>query len=113
MEVGTRLDHRGDSQRTVVVHLLTGFEPCEAEKIEDQFVESLGLLLDPAEETYIHDLIMESSIQECLGVCLDRGEGGLQLVGDVGDEVLPHAFEASQVGNIVEDKHRAGSRRAG
>ena len=84
-------------------------EPGQAEQVEDQLVEPLGLLVDPLEEPDVDVLVVEGPVEEGLGIGLDRGQRRLELVRGVGDEVLPHPLQAAELGDVVEDQD--GARR--
>ena len=45
--------------------------------------------------------------QQRLGVSRDRGERGLELVGDVGHEVAPHRLQTPHLGEVVDDQDGA------
>jgi hypothetical protein len=85
----------------------------QAEQVEDQLVEPVGLLLDPVQKTDVDVFIMERPVEQRLGVCLDRRQRGLQLVRDVRHEVLPHPLEPAELGDVVKDQHRTRRRSAG
>ena len=108
-----RLQHRDQAKRPVVEDLLAPLEPGQAEQVEDQLVESLDLLVDSLEESDVDRLVVEGPIEQGLGVGLDRGQGRLELVGGVGDEVLPHPLEPAQLGHVVEDEHGPRRRTTG
>src|SRR6266478_4457361 len=44
---------------------------------------------------------------------LDGGEGSLQFVGDIGDEIATDAFELAQFGDVVQNDDGAGGLRGG
>ncbi len=76
-------------------------------------MEPVRLLVDLAEEVQVDRLVMQGAINECFRIRFDRRKRGLQLVGRIGDEVLTHPFEATQVRHVMEDEHRPRSRHAG
>ena len=69
-----RLDHRRDRQRAVVEDLVARLQPGQAEQVEDQLVEPVGLLLDPVEEPDVDVLVVQGPVEQGLGVRLDRGQ---------------------------------------
>ena len=89
--------------------LLARIESSQAEHVQDQLVQPVHLLVDPFQEAEVHRLVVEGPVDQCLRVRLDRGERGLELVGGVGDEILPHPLEPAKVSHVVEDQH--GPRR--
>ena len=46
-------------------------------------------------------------VEQRLDVAADRGQRRAQLVRDVGHEVAPHAICLAQLGDVVQDQHRA------
>ena len=108
VRLDARFQHRDQVQRSVVEDLLARLEPGQAEQVEDQLVEPLGLLVDSLEEPGVDRLVVEGPVQQGLGVGLDRGQRRLELVGGVGDEVLPHPLEPAQLGDVVEDETAPG-----
>ena len=51
-------------------------------------------------------IVIDGAVDEGLGAALDRGQGGSQLVRDVGDEILAHGLQAALAGDVVENGHR-------
>ena len=52
--------------------------------------------------------LLEGAVQEGLEVALDGGEGGAELVGDVGHELRAHLLEAAELRDVVEDDDHPG-----
>ena len=109
MPLKARLERGNQTQRSVLEELLARIESSQAEHVQDQLVQPVHLLVDPFQEAEVHRLVVEGPVDQCLRVRLDRGERGLELVGGVGDEILPHPLEPAKVSHVVEDQH--GPRR--
>ena len=92
---------------------LAGLQPGEAEQVEDQLVQPVGLLVDPLQEPALTVSSWRAQSSRVSAYALIEASGRLQLVRGVGDEVLPHPFEPAEVGHVVEDEHGPGGRRAG
>ncbi len=60
------------------------------------------MVADDFEKPAVVAWIFESAGKERLGKTLDRREGRLELMRDVGDEIVPHALEPAQLGHIVQ-----------
>ncbi len=69
-----RLEHRGQAQRPVLEEFLARFEPGQAEHVEDQLVEPVGLLVDPLQESDVDRFVVQGPVEQGLGVGLDRGQ---------------------------------------
>ena len=62
---------------SVLEDLLSRLEAGEAQEVEDQLVEPLGLLVDPLEEPSIDGLVVKSPVHQRLGIGLDEASGVL------------------------------------
>ncbi len=85
-------------------NLLARLDSGQAQEVENQLVEPLGLLIDSLEEPGVDGLVVKGPVHEGFGIGLDGGEWRLELVGCVGDEVLPHPLEPAELGHVVEDE---------
>ena len=80
MRLDARADHGGQRERPVLVDLLPRLDPSQAQEVEDELVEPVGLLLDLLEEPGVDIFVVQRPFEEGLGIRLDRGKRGLQLV---------------------------------
>ena len=71
--------------------------------------ETNGVIADDFQEAAIVFGIVEGAGEQGFGEALNGGERRFEFVGDVGDEILAHAFQAAEFGDIV--KHDDGSGR--
>ncbi len=55
--------------------------------------------------------ILERAIEQRVRVSDDAGERGSQLMRHIGDEILAHLLQTFQIGDVVEDRDRAGTGR--
>ena len=85
---------------------LAALDGGEGEDVAHQGVETAGLAVEDVEAVGLGGGI-EGRVAEGLDGGEDGGEGGLDLVGDVGNEVRAEAFEAAQVGEVGEDEQEA------
>src|SRR5262249_38060598 len=54
--------------------------------------------------------VIDRPVQERFDAGDDDAQGRLQLVADVGHELLPQSFEAAEVGGVVQHQDRAAAR---
>ena len=108
----TLVDHLLNRHRHDLEHLLSRLDPREQQHVENQVVQSIGLLLDALDKLDARLAIVERAVAERFGVGLDRAERRLQLVRDVGHEVAAQRFQPPQLGRIVHHEHDARARIA-
>ena len=66
------------------------------------------MIADDFQEAAIVFGIIESASEQRFGKALDGGERRFEFVRDVGDEILAHALEAAEFGDIVKHDDGAG-----
>ncbi|EAU64887.1 hypothetical protein STIAU_5392 [Stigmatella aurantiaca DW4/3-1] len=82
---------------------LARFEPGQLQQVLDELGEALGLAVDDLHHLGGHGGVLQGPGLKCLRIAADGGDGGAQLVGDVGHEVLAHIFQPAQFGDVIED----------
>ena len=90
-----------------------GFEASEDEEIVDELVQAIALGGDAGEETLAIGSGHAGVVEEGADDGGDGGERGLEFVGNVGGEGAADLLEATQFGEIVEDKEHAEGGVAG
>lgn len=90
-----------------------GFEAGEDEEIVDKLVQAIALGGDAGEETLAIGAGHAGVVEEGADDGGDGGERGLEFVGNVGGEGAADLLEATQFGEIVEDKEHAEGGVAG
>ena len=92
-----RLVHADDAQ----FYLRDGHE------VVHEAVDALAVRPDGLNEFEGVLPVVQRAFEERLGEALDGGDGGLELVGNVGHEVLAHLLQLLELGDIVEDGDEA------
>ena len=87
----------------------SGFDAGEFQEIVGEARQAHGMIANDFQEAAIVFGIVESASEQRFGKSLDGGERRFEFVRDVGDEILAHALEAAEFGDIV--KHDDGSGR--
>src|SRR6185437_7014901 len=64
--------------------------------------ELCGMVANNFQKAAVVLVIFEGTAEEGFGEALNRRERSLEFVRDVGDEILAHAFEAAQLGNVMQ-----------
>ena len=82
-------------------------QPGEADDVLHQGNEALGLLVDVAGKA-LDVLGLDHAALHDLRNAGDGGEGGFQLVGDIGGELPPQLVPLFLLGHIQKHQHRAG-----
>ena len=82
--------------------ILSGLDPGELEEVLDQRLQPVGMMQYGVDEAAQRGRIVHGAVQQGLDIALDGGQGGPELVGHVGHEVLPDLLEAPQFGRVVE-----------
>ena len=95
--------------RDQIERLLSGVEAREAEQIFDEALHARGVARDDVHELA---LLVERrvAVGERFHVAADGGQRRAELVRDVGDEITSDLVCAPQVGDVVQDQHRANRR---
>ena len=75
-------------------------------------MQPVGLLGDLLQEAAAVLGVVDGAVEQRLDAGLDDRQRRLQLVRDVGDELLPQPFQAAQLGGVVQHEHGAARRRA-
>ena len=83
----------------------------EVEHVLDQLLEPVRLAHDVLGVFLPLLLLLEPAHGEQLAIHLDRGQGRLQLVGHVRDEVRLHARQLERAAHVAERRDRARDRR--
>jgi hypothetical protein len=83
-----------------------GLDEAQVEQVVDDAPEAVGLAHELLGEPAHHLHVV--SRHDRLGEEAERADRRLQLVADVGHEVTPHALDPPGVGDVVDDRHRAG-----
>ena len=90
-----------------VAHPLGLLDPGQGEQIVDDRSQPVRLPADDLEESTPIGRVVDPPFEERLHEPLDRGDGGLQFMGDVGDKVAADVLEVADVGDVVEHDHGA------
>ena len=90
---------------------LVRLEARQLEEILDQVLQALRVSDDDVGEPLgrLRIWVLERGVTERLGGGADGGDGGPQLVRDVGDEVAAQRLESAQIGHV--DEHREDAPR--
>src|SRR6185437_14454439 len=73
------------------------------QKIVSQARQASGMVPNDFDEVTVIFLVFEGTGEKRFSKTLNRGERSTEFVGNVGDEVPSHLFEAAKVRNFVED----------
>ena len=84
------------------------FDAGEFEEIVGEAGETHGVIADDFQEAAIVFGIVQRACEQCFGEALDGGERRFEFVRNVGDEILTHALEAAQFGDVVKNDDGAG-----
>src|ERR1043166_10094799 len=87
---------------------LSGFDLRQLEEVFQDEIQPVALLQDDVEKFRADVRIVFGAIEQGFDIPLDGREWSPQLVGYVGDEILPDIFQAAQISYVMEDKDRAG-----
>ena len=90
---------------------LSGLDAGELQQVFRQAGEARGVFADDLDEAAAVGGVLQCAGQKCFGETLDGGQGRAELVRYVGHEILADAFQASQVGDVMQ--HQNGSFVAG
>src|SRR5579864_2158662 len=82
---------------------LSRFDARQFQEIVSQTRQTSGMVSNDLDEVAVIFLVFEGAGEERFSKALYCGERGTELVGNVGDEVLSHLFQAAKVRNFVED----------
>src|SRR5882724_4151495 len=83
------------------------------EQIVGQAGEPARMIENNLQKTDAVLRVVNGAGKERFREALDGGEGSLQFVGDIGDEIATDAFELAQFGDVVQNDDSAGSLRGG
>src|SRR5882724_6151461 len=78
------------------------------EQIVGQAGEPARMIENNLQKTDAVLRVVNGAGKERFREALDGGEGSLQFVGDIGDEIATDAFELAQFGDVVQDDDGAG-----
>ena len=65
------------------------------------------MILDNLQEPRPVLFVGESTFQQGFGKALDRGQRSLEFVGDIGNKVPAHLFQAALVSDVMQDQDYA------
>ena len=99
-----RAHHRHGGYALRLEHRRRVLRALQFDQVGHQFGQPRGLLGDAAGEIP-HGARVIRRVGDGFGEQRDRACGGLQLVGDIGDEVAAHPLEPTLLGHVV-DEHR-------
>ena len=102
------LDHVAQGRRLHVHDDLAGLEPRDGEQVLDEEGEAVGVAVDGLEEPDHGLALIHGAAEQRLGVALDQGERGSQLMADVGHELPALILQALVLRQVV--KHEQGAR---
>ena len=106
-------DRRVQRHRLELQPELARLDPGQAEQVQDQRVQPVRLCVDLRQERPRASGSSAAPSMQRLDGRLDDGQRRLQLVRDVGDEVLPEPLQPAQLGGVVEHHDRPGGGRPG
>ncbi len=57
--------------------------------------------------------IVQRAVEQSFRVAPDGGQRGAQFVRNIGHEILAYAFQALQIGDVIQNGHGPATRSAG
>ena len=81
----------------------------KSQQVGGDVVQSHRVRLNDFDELPVVLLVLQAAVQQGLGVTLDRRQRRTELVRDVGDEILAHAFQALEVGDVMQNRDGASA----
>ena len=98
------VEQDADRDRLATRRLL-GLDEAQVEQVVDDLAQSLGLLHHELGHVTGHERV--GLRREGLGEDLERADGRLELVADVGDEVAANAIDPMDLRHVVHEHRRA------
>ena len=74
-----------------------GFDLGEFEQIIRQAAQAHGVFTYDVQKAAAVFLVLECAAQQCFRKSLDRGERGLEFVGDIRGKITTRAFQPAQI----------------
>src|SRR5580658_3512575 len=99
---GDRVGRRRDSAR---------LKFRKRQQVRGDVAEPGGLRKDDFDEAPVIPQVLETAVQQGFGVAPDGGERSSELMRDVSDKILAYAFQAFQLGDVVQNRERSSRRR--
>src|SRR5262245_59265639 len=101
------VEHLAPVDRRALDRELARLDARQAEEVGHQVGQPLHVGVDALKELDVVALVVQRAREQRLDEALDRGQRGLQLVRDVGDEVAPDALQAPQLRDVVQHDDEA------
>ena len=92
----------GGGDRAQLQLLVAGLDPRQDQQVLGEPGHARGILADDLQKI-TQRLLRVHSVQQGLGISLDRGQRGAQFVRDVGDEIAARRLDAFRLGEVVQN----------